>query len=62
MDFDEVTTPFEAGGEYEAEFVLSVAGGSYSVWAQFDIDDVVITRQNVGVDPTSLGRVRALFR
>jgi hypothetical protein len=62
MDFDEATTAFEVGGEYQAEFVLSVAGGSYAIWAEFDVDDVVITRQNVGVDPTSLGRVRALFR
>ena len=60
--FDEFTPLFPVGGEYRLEFRLRVSGGSHGAMGKWFLDDVLITRDNVAVDPTSLGRVKALFR
>lgn len=55
------TTPTESR-EYKLEFYFSLSGGSHGMSSVWDLDDVVVTRDNVGVAPASLGRVRALYR
>lgn len=55
------TTPLQ-GGQYRVTFELTLIGGSHGMETVWGIDDVVITRDNIGVAPTSLGRVRALYR
>ncbi len=62
VKFDQFTLPFPAGGEYRVEFKIYVAGGSFSDFGNWYLDDVLITRDNVAVDPASLGRVKALFK
>ncbi len=59
--FDEYSTPFQRG-VYKIEFEMSLTGGSHGMGSAWDLDDVILTRDNVGVERTSLGRVRALYR
>jgi hypothetical protein len=60
--FDEFTTPTAAGGDYKFEFRLYItSGGSHGYHGIWEIDDVLITRDNVDVAPTSIGRVKALY-
>jgi hypothetical protein len=59
--FTEDSTPM-GPGVYRLEFEMSLSGGSHGMGGVWDIDDVQVIRRNAAVDPTSLGRVKALFR
>lgn len=61
-------TPFSdymaptVSGEYKLEFYFTLSGGSHGMHSVWDVDDVEVTLANTAVAPTSLGRVKALYR
>jgi hypothetical protein len=59
--FTDSTAP-SSSGDYQLEFRMVFHGGSHGGSSVWHVDDVVVTLENTAVSPTSLGRVRALYR
>ncbi|NIT35536.1 MAG: hypothetical protein GTN49_03380 [candidate division Zixibacteria bacterium] len=61
-EFDKILPVFIEGGDVMAGWEIYVGGGIFGGGGYLWVDDIRITEYNVGVDPTSLGRVKALYR